>query len=58
VPSDYDVESTIVGTWTVTAKNHHQQYSGELHIEIETLDITEPLREYLWTEVSETDETD
>ena len=46
VPADH--ESTIAGTWMVTAKNHHQQYSGGLQVELnEVTDVTEPLREYL-----------
>lgn len=47
VPFDYD-GSTITGTWTVTAKNHHRQYSGELQLEVDDVtDVTESLRECL-----------
>ncbi|OCB29468.1 hypothetical protein A9X02_27795 [Mycobacterium malmoense] len=41
-------DENVTGTWTVTAKRHHTQYSGELQIEVcDPIDITEALRAHL-----------
>jgi hypothetical protein len=47
VAHDY-AGSTITGTWTATAKNHHEQYSGEFQLEVgDIIDVTDALREHL-----------
>jgi hypothetical protein len=60
VPFDYD-QSTVVGTWTATAKSQHELYSGEVRLEVdEVTDITEPIRDYLQSMLDDNgeDETD
>jgi hypothetical protein len=55
VPFDHD--SPIAGTWTVTAKRHHERYTGELQLEIDELtDLTEPVRKYLRAPEEEDDD--
>jgi hypothetical protein len=47
VAHDY-AGSMITGTWTATAKNHHEQYSGEFQREVgDVIDVTDALREHL-----------
>lgn len=47
VPFDHD--GPITGTWTATAKDHHEMHSGEVRIEVEELtDLTEPLHTLLY----------
>ena len=48
LPAGPDDAETVTGTWTATAKGHHEQYSGELQIEVgEMIDLAEPQRTHL-----------